>query len=181
MSKENPWKTLSTQIIYENPWFSVREDQVIKPNGSPGIYGVVSTRAATGAVAITEKNEIYLVGQYRYPTEVYSWEIPEGGADPGESPLEAIKRELREEAGIEAESWERLGPELHLSNCFSAERGYLYLARDLKEVPRAPDETEVLEVIKIPLKEAIAMIEKGEIFDTMTLVALYRAEKILGL
>ncbi|NDC38040.1 MAG: NUDIX hydrolase, partial [Proteobacteria bacterium] len=99
MSTDNPWKTLSSKVMYQNPWISVREDQVIRPDGSPGIYGVVETKVATGVVALTPEHKVILVGQYRYPLQQYSWEIVEGGAEHGEDPFVAIQRELEEEVG----------------------------------------------------------------------------------
>ncbi len=179
VSQSNPWKTKSSRIVYENPWIRVREDQVDRPDGSPGIYGVVDTRIATGVVALTPDFEIYLVGQYRYPTNEYSWELPEGGAEPGEDPLEAIKRELREEAGLTAVRWQQLGAEFHLSNCFSSERAFVYLAQDLSEVASQPDVTEVLTVRKLSLGECIAMVESGEIKDAITIVGISRIEKFI--
>lgn len=179
--EENPWKTLGSKQIYTNPWITIREDQVLKPNGEPGIYGVVDTRIATGAVALNERNEIYLVGQYRYPTCMYSWEIPEGGSDPQESALDTIKRELQEEAGIIAQSWTQLGGEVHLSNCFSSERAYLYLARDLSETNTAHEDTEVLKVKKVPFAEALRMVDSGEIVDAMSVIGILRAQRMLSL
>ncbi|MBN8548820.1 MAG: NUDIX hydrolase [Deltaproteobacteria bacterium] len=181
MSEQNPWKTLSSRKIYENPWIRVREDQVLRPDGSPGIYGVIEAKVATGVVALTEKREVYLVGQYRYPTKHYSWEIIEGGAEPNEAPLQAVKRELREEAGLEAGSWEALGSEVHLSNCFSAEVAYLYIARDLKVVPKQPDVTEVLDVRCVPFADALKMVDSGEIKDAMSIMALLRTARALHL
>lgn len=179
MSEENPWKTLSTKAIYQNPWISVREDQVIRPDGMPGIYGVVETRIATGVVALTETDDIYLVGQYRYATEMYSWEIIEGGADHGEEPLLAAKRELAEEAGLEAAEWSQLGGELHLSNCHSSEVGYLYVARNLKQVPSNPEGTEVLKIKKVPFQEALADVYAGKIVDAMSVIGILLTDKQL--
>ena len=181
MSENNPWKTISTRHIYKNAWIQVREDQVLRPDGSPGIYGVLESKVATGVVALTERNEVYLVGQYRYPTKHYSWEIIEGGAEPGEAPLSAVKRELREEAGLEARSWEELGGEIHLSNCFSAEVAHLYIARDLTVVPPQPDVTEILEVRCLPFAEAMKMVDSGEIKDAMSIIGLLRAARVLKL
>ena len=180
MSEENPWKTLDSKLIYKNPWIKVREDQVICPDGSPGIYGVVDTRIATGVVALTDDMQVYLVGQYRYPTDVYSWEIPEGGAENDESALETAKRELKEEAGVIATSWEPLGGELHLSNCISSERGYVFLARGLEECGNSPDHTEVLKVKKVPFSDALLMVERGEITDCISMVALLLASRVLS-
>lgn len=180
MSEQNPWKMVSTEVKYKNPWISVREDQVIRPDGKPGIYGVVETRLATGIVALTPNNEVYLVGQYRYPMEQYSWEIVEGGSEIGEDPLLAAKRELEEEAGLVATEWIQLGDELHLSNCHSNERGYVYLARGLKEVSMRPEGTEVLQVKKVPFTKLLEMIDTGEVKDGLTIVGAYRAERFLA-
>lgn len=168
----NPWQRLSSRQIYSNPWITVREDSVLLPNGSPGIYGVVQTRIATGVVALTEKNEVYLVGQHRYPTDHYSWEIIEGGAERGEDPFLAAQRELREEAGLVAEYWEPLGGEFHLSNCISDEIGFLYLAKGLSVVAAEPDATEELVVEKVPFAQALAMVQSGEIKDAFSVIAL---------
>jgi ADP-ribose pyrophosphatase len=176
-SQDNPWRTLGSSLIYENPWIRVREDSVIKPNGEKGIYGVVETRIATGVVALNKNNDIILVGQYRYCMEEYSWEIIEGGAEADENPMDAAKRELREEAGLIAGSMEPLGEEVHLSNCHSSERAMLYLARDLTATEKAPDDTEILQIREVPFKEAVSMIENGIIKDAMSIIGIYRAAR----
>jgi len=179
MPFRNPWKTLKQTVRYENPWFRVREDEVIRPDGKPGIYGVVETRIATGVVALTEANEVVLVGQYRYPTEQYSWEIIEGGAEEGELPLEAIKRELKEEAGLIANSWQQLGPEVQLSNCISSELAVFFIARDLTETEASPDGTEVLQTKTVSFDECMSLVESGEINDAMSIIGLHRAKSFL--
>lgn len=172
----NPWKTLGSRFVFENPWMRVREDSVINPQGSPGTYTVVEARKlAAGVLALTEKDEVYLVGQYRYPTRVYSWEIIEGGIEEGETPLDGIKRELREEAGLEASSWEELpGGEVHLSNCISDERAVFFVAKGLKHVKAEPDPNEILAVKKLPFDDVYRMVLSGEIVDAMTIVAVLR-------
>lgn len=180
MSEYNPWKTVSQRLVHENPWFRVREDDVIRPDSKPGKYFVVETRIATGVVALTAKHEIYLVGQYRYPVDEYSWEIPEGGTEMGEDALSAAKRELREEAGLLAKNWQPLGDEFHLTNCISSEVGQLFLAQDLEQVASEPDATEILQVRCLPFQEALKMVTKGEIKDSITIIALYRAAFLLG-
>ncbi len=178
--ERNPWKTLDSKVVYKNPWISVREDKVICPDGSEGIYGVVDSKRATAVVALTPDREVYLVGQYRYPIDRYSWEIIEGGVEPGESPLAACKRELEEEAGLQAEKFVPLGGETHLSNCFTSERSYLYLATELRPVQSRPDNTEILQVKKVPLSDALRMCDSGEISDGLSLIGLMLTDRMLN-
>ena len=105
----NPWRVLGSRPVYENPWISVREDEVVRPDGNLGIYGVVHYKNTAVGVLPVEDGHVYLVGQYRYPLERYSWEIPEGGCPEDEDPLQAARRELKEETGLEATRWEKLG------------------------------------------------------------------------
>lgn len=179
--QNNPWRTLSSKTVYSNPWITVQEDQVIRPDGTPGIYGVVSTRIAVGVVALTAENEIYLVGQYRYPTKHYSWEIPEGGTEGIESPLETAKRELLEEAGVLASHWEPLGSEIHLSNCFSSEVAVSFVARNLTLSQPKPDGTEVLQIKRLPFHDCLEMVCRGEIKDALSIISIFRVAKLLGL
>src|SRR5947199_8415585 len=105
----NPWTRRSRAVAYQNPWITVYHDEVLRPDGQPGIYGVVHYRnRAVGAVVLDEQDRVLLVGQYRYTLDLYSWEIPEGGAAPDEDPLAAAQRELREETGCSAAHWQEL-------------------------------------------------------------------------
>ena len=178
--QKNPWKTISSREIYKNPWIRLREDQVVRPDGTHGIYGVVETRIATGVLALSSTQEVYLVGQYRYTLEQYSWEIIEGGQDEGEVPLETAKRELKEEAGLSAAKWTELGGEVHLSNCYTSEVARFFLAEDLEEGSCKPDATEVLEVRSVPFLEALQMVQEGEITDAMSIIGIYRLKEYLG-
>ena len=172
MKAKNPWKKLGSTVKYENPWIRVREDQVLTPGGKPGIYGVVETHPAVGVLALNSQNDIYLVGQYRYPINEYSWEIVEGAAHAGE-PLEAAAlRELQEETGLQARTLVRLGSEISLSNCFTDERAHLFLATDLTEGPPSPEECEDLQVRKLPLAEAVQMVRTGELKDAMSVIGI---------
>ena len=175
-SEANPWQTLSTREVYANPWIRVREDQVIRPDGDEGIYGVVECRAATAVVAIDGEGAVVLVGQYRYATERYSWETIQGGADPGEEPLVAVKRELREEAGMVAARWEQLGAPVQTSNSLTNELGHVYLARGLEVVGEPePEGTEVLTLRRLPFADAVRLALSGEISDAMSVIGLCRA------
>ena len=180
MSEENPWKTIKSEEVYRNDWLSVREDQVIRPNGTPGIYGVVDTRIAAGVVVLTAEREIVLVGQYRYPTDCYSWEIIAGGTDDGESPLEAGKRELAEEAGLIAHRWDQVGVDLQLSNCITSEIGQIFIAQELEDTTAVPDDTEELKVKTIPFEEALEQVESGVITDGLSIIGILMAERWLA-
>src|SRR4051812_35502842 len=169
--RENPWKTLASRQVYDNPWVSVREDSVIRPDGERGIYGVVHFKNIAVGVLALEDDSIYLVGQYRYTLEQYSWEIPEGGCPAGEDPLDTAKRELAEETGLRADSWERMG-EAHLSNSVSDELAILFLATHLKQGACNPEGTEQLEVRRVSFDEAVEMVFTGVITDAMSQLAI---------
>ncbi len=177
---ESPWITHQSREIYKNPWISLREDAVTRPDGKAGIYSVVSTRVATACVAITPDQQVWMCGQWRYALDQYSWEIIEGGADDNESPEDAVKRELEEEAGLKATSWTPLGAPVHLSNCISSEVAYLYMAEGLEPTPPHPDGTELLDVRLVPFWQCIEMVESGEITDALTVMALYRTMHLLA-
>jgi 8-oxo-dGTP pyrophosphatase MutT (NUDIX family) len=169
----NPWITHERQVTYANDWIEVSESQVTTPTGTPGIYGVVHYKnRAVGVVPIDQENHTWLVGQYRYPTDTYEWEIPEGGAPFEESLEDCAHRELAEETGLRAAKLELLIGDLQLSNSVSDERAYLYVARELSAGPPAPEETEKIQVRRLPLGEAIEMIDRGEIRDAMSVIAL---------
>lgn len=168
---QNPWRRVSTRAVYDNPWISVREDAVVRPDGRPGIYGVVHFKNLAVGVLAVEGEELYLVGQYRYTLERYSWEIPEGGCPAGEDPLEAARRELEEETGLRARRWSKLG-EAHLSNSVTDELAVWYLAEELEHGEPRPDGTERLLVRRVGLGRALEMAVSGEITDALSMLAI---------
>lgn len=170
----NPWTIISSEEKYDNPWINLTEYQVINPNGGKGIYGKVHFKnLAIGIIPINNDDEIILIGQYRFPLDVYSWEIPEGGGKLGVDPLDSAKRELLEETGLKANKWTKL-MEMHLSNSVSDELAIIYIAEDLEQFEAEPEETEQLELKKIHFDDALKMVMNGEITDAMTVAALLK-------
>ncbi|HYM84652.1 MAG TPA: NUDIX hydrolase [Candidatus Dormibacteraeota bacterium] len=170
-----PWSRRSRRIAYENAWITVLHDEVTRPDGSPGIYGVVHFRGrAVGVVALDETGRILLVGQHRYTLDAYSWELPEGGVPEDEDLLEGARRELEEETGFTAARWRQLVPSLHLSNSVTDEAGTLFLADGLTAGVARPDPTERIELRWVTLDEALAAIDAGEITDSMTQLGILR-------
>ena len=167
----NPWRQLFSREVYDNPWINVREDRVVRPDGEQGIYGVVHFKNVAVGILALEGNAVYLVGQYRYPLEQYSWEIPEGGCAESEDPLGAAQRELEEETGLRARRWVRMG-EAHLSNSVCDERAIWFVATELTQGAHRPEGTEKLCVRRVPFQEALRMALAGEITDALSLLAI---------
>lgn len=173
--KLNPWKRISSKIVYENPWFKIREDQVEKPGNRTGIYGLVEIPPSVLIVPINEQNETYLIGLYRYPTNKYSIEIPAGNTE-GQEPLEAAKRELLEETGLVAGDWKKIG-EVTPYDGISVEVDHVYLATNLEQTGQPLDQKEgILEVRRIPFEKAFDLIKSGEISNGQTITALSLAK-----
>lgn len=175
----NPWKIIDQKEVYDNNWISVTHLNVINPGGGKGVYGKVHFKnRAIGIVALDDELNTYLVGQYRFPINQYSWEIPEGGCPEHENPLVAAKRELLEETGLKADKWTVLGT-AYLSNSVSDENSIYYVASGLTQHQSDPEETEQLALKKIPLREVIEMIEEGEITDSLSIIALQNVQLLL--
>jgi 8-oxo-dGTP pyrophosphatase MutT (NUDIX family) len=173
---KNPWKILDQKKIYENPWIELTEFQVINPSGGNGIYGKVHFKhIAVGVIPLDENWNSWLVGQYRFTLNHYSWEIPEGGVKMDEDPLEAAKRELLEETGLHATTWTKILT-MHLSNSVTDEWAVIYLAQGLEQQQANPDETEELAVKKVPFDEMVRMVETGVITDAMAVAAIQKIQ-----
>ncbi|RKR81230.1 NUDIX domain-containing protein [Mucilaginibacter gracilis] len=178
-TETNPWKITSEKAIYDNPWINLTEYQVINPAGNPGIYGKVHFKnLAIGVVPLDDDLNTYLVGQYRFPLEQYSWEIPEGGGPHAEHALDAAKRELLEETGLMANKWTEL-QRMHLSNSVSDELSIVYLAQGLTQHQAEPEETEQLVIKKVPFEQVYQMVCNGQITDSMTVAAVLKIKIML--
>jgi len=178
----NPWTTRSSREVYDNPWIRVVENQVVDPSGADGIYGVVHYKnLAVGVIPVDDLGHTWIVGQYRYALDLYSWEIPQGGGPEGESPEDCAHRELAEETGLRAR---RLVPilEMHLSNCASDERSITFLALGIDASgPAFPDGNEApMDIRRLPLSEAIAMVHRGEITDSPSVGGLLKLAATAG-
>lgn len=168
------WTINSSEIKYDNPWITVKEHQVINPSGNNGIYGEVHFKnIAIGIVALDDHNHLYMVNQFRFVLDQDSLEIPEGGGSLEIDPLVSAKRELKEETGLVAKSWEKL-MELHLSNSVSNEKAIIYLAKDLYQSEMALEDTEDIVVSKLSLKEAYDMVNENKITDAISVAAILK-------
>jgi len=175
----NPWRIVATKPRYENPWIAVTEYDVINPGGGNGIYGKVHFKnLAVGIIPLDKNLDTWLVGQYRFTIDQYSWEIPEGGSVQGTDSLESAKRELQEETGLIAQVWTPMVT-LHLSNSVTDEYGIIYLAQNLEQQQAAPEETEQLEIKKIPFEKVYQMVNNGEIRDSLTIISVLKLKLML--
>lgn len=179
MVKRGPWTMIKEEVRYNSPWIEVSQHEVIDPGGSSGIYGVVHFRnIAIGVIPMDEAGNTWIVGQYRYPVQAYSWEIVEGGGSRDIDPIISARRELREEAGIEASQWDEI-LRMDLSNSASDERAIIYLARGLSFVPAEPDHNEELELKKLPFEDLYAMVLRGDLVDSLTVAAVLKLKLLL--
>ncbi len=169
---KNPWKTLSSAYVHENPWWKVRHDAVVRPDGKPGEYFVLDSRGGAQVIALDQYQHVLLVRQFRYTTAIASWELPCGGLDEGEAPLTAAKRELLEEAGARAKSWKKLGT-LQEANGMSNARTHVFLATGLKHFAQNDQAAEgIVEMKAFSAGEIISMICTGKITDSQALAGL---------
>ena len=172
-----PWRRLTTRPVYENRWIRVREDQVELPDGRTTIYGVVHCGPCVGVLPFLDRDTVVLVGQYRYVAGDFYWEMPTGGIKPGENEEAAVQRELAEETGYHAERVQKLCA-YHTSKSVVDETANLYLAEGLRPVERRADPTEFIEVCAFPFDEVVRMVERDEIKDSMTIIAVLHAARL---
>ena len=178
---KNPWTTISSREIYSNKWITVEEDNIINPAGGNGIYGkVLFKNKAIGIIPLDDLGNTWLVGQYRYTLNEYSWEIPEGGGPNEVSPLQSAKRELLEETGLTASDWQLI-MRIHTSNSVTDEEGFIFLAEGLTEGKSQLEETEAdLIAKKLPFTEALAMVMDSKITDSLSVAGILKVARLKG-
>ena len=170
----NPWQTLSIRDVFENPYIRVTAEDVIRPSGNPGIYGKVSFKnIACGIIPLAGNGDTWLVGQYRYTLDSYSWEIPMGGVPRDEDILAGAQRELREETGLRARRWEHL-LSCYLSNSITDEVGQVFLAEDLSQGEPDFDDSEELQIRRLPFRDALDLVMNGDISDVLSMASLLK-------
>lgn len=180
-NKDNPWKKKDGKVIYDNPWITLEEDTVINPGGGISHYGkVLFKNYAIGIIPLDHKLNTWLVGQWRYTLNEYTWEIPMGGGPKEIDKLESAKRELKEETGLTAGKWTEF-LRMHTSNSVTNEVGFAFLAEDLTEGAPEFEETEDLEIVRLPLKEALNMCMEGTITDSLSMVAIFKLSRMLDI
>lgn len=175
---DSPWRTLGSRAIYRNPWLTVTEYDVIRPDGAPGIYGVVDPGANVTIVALENDETVWLIREFSYPLQRDRWILPTGRVEPGEDPLQAAQRELAEEMGLRAAVWQHLGA-FPLSGGVSTQVSHIFLAQQLHRGVANPEGTERLDPRQIALRHAYAACLEGAISDAPVVLALWRTWTLL--
>jgi ADP-ribose pyrophosphatase len=177
--EENPWITNSSEKVYESPWIKVTKHDVLNPAGKPATYSTVHFKGlAIGVLVLDNQLNTWLVGQWRYPVKEYSWEIPEGGGALDVEPVESAKRELKEETGIVAKHYKEI-MRMHLSNSATDELAIVYIATGLSFEDSEPEESEILQIKKIPFNEAYNWVMEGKITDAITVAAILKTKILI--
>ncbi len=175
-SPAGPERVLESRRVYQGRVVSLRVDTVALPNGRTAVREVAEHAPAVVVAPLDGKGNVILVRQYRLPVSQLLLELPAGCIDGGESVEEAVQRELREETGYRAGRLERLGG-FYVSPGYCDEFIHLFLATDLEPSPLAADSDESIEVVRAPLGDALAMVERGEICDAKTIIGLWAAAR----
>lgn len=178
--KKGPFEVTESKQVYKNPWIELTQDKVIRPNGKEGMFGVVNAGEGVNVLALDKNNQVYLIYEYHYAIEKYEYILPSGGIDKNETPLEAAKRELKEEAGLEAKKWTYLGSFNPLTMIVSA-TNHSFLAEDLTAGKQTDEEQELLKVKRFPFAELFPMIERGEMSHSGTVIAVLKTARIKNL
>lgn len=176
--KKGPWTIVNSDTVYKNSWISVREDNVIRPDGKKGIFGVVEMKNGVSVLPIDNNKNIYLTKEYHYAVEKETVEAVSGGIDKGENKEVAVRRELKEELGITAKKLVYLGKVLPLTSLVDI-TNHLFLAKGLKFSNARPEGTEIIKVVKIPMKKAVKWVFDGTICDGTTVALMLKAREYL--
>ncbi len=175
VTRPPPWTDAGGRTVYENPWLRLTEHNATAPTGAPALYAVLRPRnLAVGVLPIHEDGTVTLVGQSRFACADFSWEMPEGGAPFDEDPLEGVRRELAEEAGLKADHWLEV-LQMQMSNSVTDERAVAWLCWGLSPAPVAPDPTEVIVTARTPFMTLIDAIGRGQVQDAFTVATALRA------
>ena len=178
MHQKGPWKVTNTKTTYQNPWMTVREDSVIRPDSKPGIFGVVTLLPGVSVLPITDDGYVYMTEEYRYGVEHDSIEAASGGMEKNASPLETAKKELQEETGLTADEWVDCGMVDPLTSVVFAPQ-YLFVARGLHYGETNLEGTEVIKMHKIKFNDLYQMVLDSRITHAPTCVLILRAKVIL--
>lgn len=173
-----PFRTVESQVVWSCPWFSVRRDEIMLPDGQPGVYNVVQHPGAVWVVPVTAAGDVLLIRHYRYAVDDWCWEVPAGGIREGQTPFEVAREELKQEVGGEAAEWEYIG-RFYASNGISNEVGHAYLATGVEQGATRHEPAEVMEIHPTPVAETMAMARRGEIMDGPSALALFLCERQL--
>jgi 8-oxo-dGTP pyrophosphatase MutT (NUDIX family) len=174
--KKISWKKVRSTYVLQNPWYSVRQDEVIRPDGNTGVFNVVECGKSVFILPVTEEGKILLVHLYRYPTQNAGWELPAGGVEAGETPLRAAKRELQEETGRKAENWQSVGM-FESMNGMTDATAHVFIAKGLMATSsNEKGEEGITRVKAFTVKEIMNMIAEEKIVDALTIASLMRAQ-----